>query len=99
MTRALFHFSLCVDLSLAAELVEPASLHAAEPGEQPSSEGVRLFESRIRPIPADNCVKCHIDKKQRGGLRRRGRRLGHVHLRIDLLDRPRRSGGRLRGPG
>ncbi len=69
MTRVLFHFPIWVGLLLAATLVGPASLHAAEPGEQPSSEGVGFFESRIRPILADNCFKCHGDKKQRGGLR------------------------------
>jgi cytochrome c553 len=29
----------------------------------------RFFESKIRPVLAANCVKCHGAKKQRGGLR------------------------------
>jgi hypothetical protein len=42
---------------------------AAVPGAEPSAEVVRFFESRVRPVLADNCFKCHADKKQRGGLR------------------------------
>jgi hypothetical protein len=35
----------------------------------PSAEAVRFFESRVRPILADNCFQCHGPKKHRGDLR------------------------------
>jgi mono/diheme cytochrome c family protein len=35
----------------------------------PSPEAARFFETRVRPVLADNCFKCHGDKKQRGELR------------------------------
>jgi hypothetical protein len=36
---------------------------------EPSAEAAHFFETRIRPLLVDNCLKCHSDKKQRGGLR------------------------------
>ncbi len=50
-------------------LLLAGSVSAAEPAEQPGPEAVRFFETRIRPLLADNCYQCHDDKKQRGGLR------------------------------
>jgi hypothetical protein len=35
----------------------------------PSAQQVQFFEAQIRPVLANNCFKCHSDKKQRGGLR------------------------------
>jgi mono/diheme cytochrome c family protein len=32
-------------------------------------EGVKLFEAKIRPILAQNCVGCHGEEKQKGSLR------------------------------
>ena len=40
---------------------------AANPSFSP--EAVEFFESRVRPILADRCVKCHGPKKQSSGLR------------------------------
>ena len=35
----------------------------------PNPEGVKLFEAKIRPILAANCVGCHGEEKQKGKLR------------------------------
>ncbi len=32
-------------------------------------EALRFFEMKIRPVLAENCFKCHSEKKQKGGLR------------------------------
>jgi hypothetical protein len=40
---------------------------AADPA--PSLEEIRFFETRVRPVLADNCFKCHGPAKHRGGLR------------------------------
>jgi mono/diheme cytochrome c family protein len=73
MTQVLSRFLTWIGLPYlalpAAVLVDAASIRAAEPEAQPSPEAVRFFESRVRPVLADNCFKCHSDKKQRGGLR------------------------------
>jgi Protein of unknown function (DUF1553)/Protein of unknown function (DUF1549)/Planctomycete cytochrome C len=38
-------------------------------GESISPEAAEFFEARVRPIIADQCVKCHGPKKQSSGLR------------------------------
>ncbi|MBN9118986.1 MAG: PSD1 domain-containing protein [Planctomycetes bacterium] len=40
---------------------------AADP--QPAPEDVRFFETRVRPVLAEKCFKCHGPEKQRGDLR------------------------------
>ena len=37
--------------------------------DRPSPEAVEFFETKIRPVLAEHCLKCHGDKKQSGGLR------------------------------
>ncbi len=44
-----------------------ADAHAQE--KQPSPEALKFFETRIRPLLAENCYQCHGEKKQRGSLR------------------------------
>lgn len=44
---------------------------AADPAKPrtPDPEQVRFFESKVRPLLVDNCVKCHGPDKQKSGLR------------------------------
>jgi hypothetical protein len=37
--------------------------------EKPTAEGLRFFESKIRPLLAERCYKCHGPAKQESGLR------------------------------
>ena len=46
-----------------------AIAHASGQEPQPSAEAVRFFEARIRPVLADQCLKCHGPEKQKAGLR------------------------------
>jgi Protein of unknown function (DUF1549)/Protein of unknown function (DUF1553)/Planctomycete cytochrome C len=43
-------------------------VRAGEKG-QPSAEAIAFFESKVRPVLADKCYKCHGPAKQKGGLR------------------------------
>jgi mono/diheme cytochrome c family protein/cytochrome c553 len=56
--------SLFAGLALLGVLARPAP--AADP---PSAEDVRFFETRIRPLLAEKCFKCHGPNKQKGDLR------------------------------
>lgn len=44
-----------------------APMIGAEPSPAPPAE--QFFESKVRPILVDNCLKCHGAAKQKGGLR------------------------------
>ena len=35
----------------------------------PTPDQVRFFETKVRPVLAENCFKCHGPEKQKGGLR------------------------------
>lgn len=52
--------------SVAAVLLA-APAFAADP--KPSAEAVEFFETKIRPVLSEQCLSCHGDKKQSGGLR------------------------------
>ena len=41
-------------------------LYAEEPPKVDTPEGIQFFENKVRPILAENCNKCHGDKKQGG---------------------------------
>jgi len=38
-------------------------------GQRATAEQIRFYETSIRPLLAEQCLKCHGDKKQWGGLR------------------------------
>ena len=48
-----------------------ATLVASQPAESATatSQQIQFFETRMRPLLVDRCLKCHGAKKQWGGLR------------------------------
>jgi len=61
----------CVS-GLAAMLFSVAPLVAQQPAPKPVAAdpaAVKFFETKIRPLLNDQCMKCHGEKKQKGGLR------------------------------
>lgn len=48
-----------------------AVLAGEEPagGQRPTAQQIRFFETKVRPLLAEHCLKCHGEKKQWGGLR------------------------------
>src|SRR4051812_9595619 len=55
-------------LSLAILLLMGSLLHAQSvPAER--SKLLEFFETKIRPVLAENCFDCHGPKKQKGGIR------------------------------
>ena len=57
---------LAVLLFAVAARAEDAPQAAAP---KPSPEQLRFFESKVRPLLVENCLKCHGPDKQKGGLR------------------------------
>ena len=64
-------------LSLVLLIVSPALTHADEKTDPPASDDalhftpadLTFFETKVRPLLAENCYACHGDEKQKGGLR------------------------------
>jgi hypothetical protein len=54
-------------LTCAVGLFGPAAMPAAEPA--PPTQAVEFFESKVRPILAENCFSCHGPRRQQAGLR------------------------------
>jgi mono/diheme cytochrome c family protein len=57
----------CHPLLIGALCLLAAPAAAADP--QPKPEDLRFFETRIRPLLADKCFKCHGPEKQKSELR------------------------------
>ena len=53
---------------LALTIISPAADDPAKP-EPTSQAGIQFFESKVRPVLADHCFKCHGDSKHKGNLR------------------------------
>jgi hypothetical protein len=56
-------------LGLTALVTCLGSLACPAAQKKPTPEQVRWFESKIRPLLADRCIKCHGPNKQKGELR------------------------------
>src|SRR5262249_37021680 len=56
-----------LSLSLLAALGIAAVARAEPAG--PSRQAAEFFESKVRPLLADNCFTCHGPKRQQAGLR------------------------------
>jgi mono/diheme cytochrome c family protein len=53
-------------LGMAGLFFRSATVRAADAA---NPEGVKLFEAKIRTILSQNCISCHGEEKQKGGLR------------------------------
>ena len=42
---------------------------SSAPSEKPTSQALEFFESKVRPVLAERCFRCHGPEKQKGGLR------------------------------
>jgi hypothetical protein len=51
---------LLFGITLTADAEQPAP---------PSPAAIQFFETKVRPVLADNCIKCHGEEKQKGNLR------------------------------
>jgi len=59
---------ICLGVGASLLLVQ-AGLAADAPTAAVPTEHARFFESKVRPLLAENCQSCHGEKKQKGGLR------------------------------
>jgi mono/diheme cytochrome c family protein len=66
-TRWMVLSAAAATFSIAGLFIEGNAARAADAPANP--EGVKLFEAKIRPILAQNCVGCHGPDKQKGKLR------------------------------
>src|SRR3954463_8506373 len=63
------YLDLRLAIVTAAILVARCAAISAELTDGPTPEQIQFFESKIRPILAENCHRCHGEKKQSGKLR------------------------------
>jgi len=65
MDRVILRFAiLCAAFFLWAGLASTARAETPD-----SSKGIEFFETKVRPVLAEHCIKCHGPDKQRGSLR------------------------------
>ena len=71
MTRARLHPPVFLLISLAAIVYSAARAEegSAAAAKSPTPEQIRFFETKIRPVLAENCFKCHGEEKQEENLR------------------------------
>src|SRR5437763_15426905 len=65
--RHFFGWMICLGMA-ALGWVGVRSAKAAAAGST-SLEQIRFFEEKVRPLLVENCLGCHGEKKQKGGLR------------------------------
>jgi hypothetical protein len=63
----MFHVRQTLPLFFVLLALQPAL--AGGDTRKPSPAAVQFFETKVRPILAENCYRCHGEKKQRGELR------------------------------
>ena len=57
-------------LSLVVAIVASAAISASQAADRsPTADELRFFETKIRPVLAENCYKCHGEAKQEENLR------------------------------
>ncbi len=56
-------------LLLSCQVLSSEFAIAGDVSEENLVEQTRFFESKVRPLLIDHCVRCHGDEKQEGGLR------------------------------
>lgn len=59
------HHMMIPAVVVGSMAIAPGLSHASEPG----PETPAYFETYVRPILAENCIKCHGESKHKGGLR------------------------------
>src|SRR4051812_42612981 len=62
------HFSFYPILGLILVFAVARISPAADAPAVPAEHG-KFFETKVRPLLVENCVSCHGEKKQKGGLR------------------------------
>src|SRR6476659_4261888 len=73
MNRTAWKFHAAARLAAVAALLLLLVAVQARSAE-PTVDQVKFFETKVRPLLAENCDKCQAEKKQKG------------HLRLDSLD-------------
>src|SRR5688500_15018217 len=63
------HLAIAADAPPKPKLAASSTLRAAEATATFSPADLDFFEKQVRPLLAENCFKCHNDKKQKGSLR------------------------------
>ena len=67
------HFLLIAATTAGGTLLAPPLPAEGEalpvPAAAPTPEAVDFFEARVRPVLVENCLECHGEKSQKGGLR------------------------------
>ena len=66
--RLLLPSAIILGASLAAG-VALSTEQADDAPTRPTPAQIEFFEKKVRPVLANNCFKCHVPKKQKGGLR------------------------------
>src|SRR5258708_32405864 len=91
------HPSVVLSIALAAIVWSGASAEevSTSPGKLQTPEQIHFFETKIRPVLAANCFKCHGEEKQEENLRLDSRAAALAGGDPGPAVVPRQPGGRL----
>ena len=67
--RGFWGGSLGIAVGPGAALARAQDAPKPLPPSTPDADGIRFFETKIRPLLAEPCFACHGEKSDRGGLR------------------------------